>query len=106
MVSESIRNAAVAGALLTGCTWGMHEDALRARAAFDFQCSADKIALTQLASGSAANLGAVMGAEGCGRRATYVQASLGTWVMNTAEGTPEVSHSTSPSTAPASSGAP
>ena len=86
---------------LSGCAWGLHEDALRTRAAFDFQCQEDKIVLTQLAPGHGTGADAIMGAQGCGHRATYVQAKLGTWIMNTASGNPSVDDPGPSSTAPA-----
>jgi hypothetical protein len=89
----------------SGCAWGLHEDALRTRAAFDFQCPEDKIALTKLAPGNDASIGAIMGADGCGRRATYVQEQLGSWIMNTATGKVESAPSSSPA-APSASASP
>jgi hypothetical protein len=74
-------------ALVMVASCGADTDALRTRAAFDFQCTKDKLALTELSSGrGSAALGAVYGVEGCGHRATYVQPTVSTWIMNTVDG--------------------
>src|SRR5262245_17501784 len=84
----AITAAFIAGAT-AGCTGTGNLDALRARAAFDFQCPADTIQLTQLAEGQGVyGMGAVYGASGCGRRGTYVRppgSGPDTWVLNSAE---------------------
>jgi hypothetical protein len=91
---------ALAGSVLGGCAWGLHEEALRMRAAFDFQCPEDKIVLTTLAPGHGNGVDAIVGVQGCGHRATYVQAHLGTWIMNTASGKPSFEDPASTAAAP------
>jgi len=59
-----------AGAI-AGCGPGANVQALRARAAFDFQCPAAEIQITQIVQGHfLVGEGAVYGAVGCGRRGT------------------------------------
>jgi hypothetical protein len=71
---------------ITACA-GANTDALRTRAAFDLQCSNEKLALTELNSGSQGDgEGAVYGVDGCGRRATYVLTHESAWLMNTVDG--------------------
>ncbi len=65
-----------------GC--GATEEQLRARAAFDFECSEGSVRIVEIDSRT-------RGASGCGKRATYVQECDGpknnmmtecTWVQN------------------------
>ena len=51
----------------------------RVRAAYDFNCSEDKIAMTELSRTQ-------VGAEGCGHRGVYVYTQSG-WVLNAADQT-------------------
>jgi hypothetical protein len=68
---------------MVGCTAGS-EGQLRARAAFDMQCPAEGLLVTDLGGGGFAG-GGMKGVEGCGHRATYVYQPHGnTWVLNAA----------------------
>lgn len=71
---------ATAAACSATTTYVPDRKLLMQRASFDFQCPADRIAVTKLG-------GNVVGATGCGHRATYVRVAGGwgesSWVMNT-----------------------
>ena len=77
---------AVVAALVLGCG-GMHgwRTSLATRAAFDTGCPEDQLAITELGNRA-------YGVEGCGCRATYLNATRDrgarpTWVLNTTSGT-------------------
>jgi hypothetical protein len=81
MVASLIAAAAVA------CATGGGENELRARAAYDLNCPAESLAMTQLQEKNfmaTTNHGAAYGVSGCGRRATYVN-NVGAWVLNNQE---------------------
>jgi len=84
---KGIPAVALLAGVIAGCGGPGNLNALRARAAFDFQCDQDKIQLNQLANGyaPAQGVGAVYGVTGCGRRGTYVRppgTGEDTWVLN------------------------
>ncbi len=58
----------VLGCSVLGCAEGLDNlrDNLRARAAYEFQCPKEQIALEQLATDT-------VGASGCGHRVSYVR---------------------------------
>jgi hypothetical protein len=63
---------------LSASACGASNDALRARAAFDLNCSEDKLAIVELST-------MTHGVTGCGRRAAYVQRCGGgvcTWMQD------------------------
>ena len=60
---------------------------VKARAKFDFDCSADKLQTTVLATFGEIDV-AQIGVTGCDHRGTYVQTSSG-WVLNARDGEPE-----------------
>ncbi|NOU32675.1 MAG: hypothetical protein HOO96_32625 [Polyangiaceae bacterium] len=69
---------------LTGCAAAIRErfeaqeiPRLKERAAFDLQCPKEQLTTAELGSM------ATQGVSGCGKRATYVQAPSGQWIMNT-----------------------
>lgn len=69
---------------VTGCGAGFRErfeaqelPRLKERAAFDLQCPKEQLTTAELGSM------ATQGVSGCGKRATYVQAPSGQWIMNT-----------------------
>jgi hypothetical protein len=67
---------------------GTLHDRLRARAAFDAQCPAEALKITDLNSSSSGIVTAA-GVEGCGRRSTYVlDAISGAWILNAVDGQP------------------
>jgi hypothetical protein len=84
MISKS--SALFALGILVGCGGSFRErfeaqeiPRLKERAAFDLNCPKDQLQTTELGSM------ATQGVSGCGRRATYVQAATGQWIMNTDE---------------------
>jgi hypothetical protein len=64
------------GTCLAGCM-ASGTDLTRERAAFDLNCAQDKIEVSMLSGMSERGTGAVFGARGCGKRATYVRAHAG-----------------------------
>lgn len=81
------RLATVAVASLLGCaTSHAMRDNVRKRAAFDLNCTEDKIQVTEIESPANSVFGALgsWGARGCGKQATYVQdkPSSRTVIMN------------------------
>ena len=81
-------------------------DALRARGAFDLDCSADKLQIVMLDHGNAMGGDGIYGVAGCGRRATYIYTQTRVWVMDSAstEAGPAASAATS-AVSPAQPGA-
>jgi hypothetical protein len=89
-VTKGTLAAALIAGACAGCTGTGNVDALRVRAAFDFQCDREKLQLTQLAEGlGPVGVGAVYGVTGCGHRGAYVRPSGtggSTWVLNSGTG--------------------
>ncbi len=87
-------------ALAAACGGGfsaerLHND-LRTRAAFDFNCPAGSLTITDLSASMGGNVNTA-GVVGCGRRATYVRPTGGTeWLLNAVDGQPAAT--TNPST--------
>jgi hypothetical protein len=85
----NIKHVAVFGLLTMLCGCGPSEGALRTRAAFDMQCPADQVQITELARYT-------RGVSGCGKRGTYiVNANTLEWILNsdaTSEPQPAPSH--------------
>ena len=52
------------------------------KAAFDFNCAKDTITVTQLSGMSERGSGAVFGARGCGKRASYVRTPESGVILN------------------------
>ncbi|HEY3255573.1 MAG TPA: hypothetical protein VGJ91_16560 [Polyangiaceae bacterium] len=75
----SLRSASAFLVLLAGCG-GATEEQLRARAAFDLDCSESSLRVIEIDEQTS-------GVRGCGQRATYVQRCQAqktdcTWVLN------------------------
>lgn len=73
--------------VMQGCASSVPLDELRRRVAYEFDCSAEQLELTQLSEGSNRyGHGAQYGARGCGQRAVYVYSGTEGWINNTAGG--------------------
>jgi hypothetical protein len=94
--------AALIGSTAVACAGG-GENELRARAAYDLNCPAESLAMTQLQDKNfmaTTNHGAAYGVSGCGRRATYVN-NVGAWILNNEQASPEPGKPPAPAPAPA-----
>jgi hypothetical protein len=84
-----------AAAMLALFTWGCSPAAqnargrtvLESRAAFDLECPRGSLVIAPLSRNGHGTITSY-GVEGCGRRATYVQLSDSTWLMNPPAGAP------------------
>lgn len=59
-------------------------DLTRERAAYDFKCSEDRVLVAQVSGETEKTRGAVFGARGCGKRATYIRQHRGGVTLNSA----------------------
>ena len=66
---------------LTGCM-ASGIQLTKQRAAFDFNCPQEKLEVKMLSGMSERGTGAVFGAQGCGKRATYIRKEVAGMTLN------------------------